>query len=332
VRWRRVVGGAAGLFLVLAAGVVGYMIVEGWSLIDSAYMTVIALTTVGFSEVRPLSDTGKLFTMLLVVAGVAGLAYTFGRFVDLVVAGHIRGLWEVGRMERRIGRMQGHHIVAGLGRVGSEVAQTLEREGADFVVVDSDEPALEVAVDAGWAYVEGDATEEETLRLAGIDRARSLVTALDTDADNLFVTITGRTLNPDLVIVARSSHVSTEEKLLKAGADRVMTPNVIGGRRMAAMVLNPIVTDYLDLVSHSGGIEFRLEELEVPAGAELEGKSIAGARIRDTVGVLVLALRSADGRMNTNPSSDAVFRAGDHVVALGTQDQLERLADALRAR
>jgi voltage-gated potassium channel len=329
VRWRRVIGGAVALLTVLGIGVVGYMVVEGWSLLDSAYMTVIALTTVGFGEVHPLSDAGRLFTIALVVAGVGALAYTFGRFVDLVVAGHIRGLWEVGRMERRVRRMRGHHIVAGLGRVGSEVVETLCREGAQFVVVDSDETALEAAESAGWLYVEGDATEEETLLAAGIEHARSLVTTLDTDADNLYVTLTGRTLNPDLVIVARSSHVSTEGKLLRAGADRVITPNVIGGRRMAAMVLNPIVSDYLDLVSHSGGIEFRLEEIEVPPGAELAGKSIAGARVRDTIGVLVLALRSADGSMNTNPSSDTVFEPGDHIVALGTQEQLGRLARAL---
>jgi voltage-gated potassium channel len=317
------------LAAVLAVGIVGYVLIEGWSFLDSTYMTVITLSTVGFGEVRPLSQAGQVFTILLVVAGVGALAYSFGRFVDLLVAGHIRGLWEAGLMQRRIDRMESHHIVAGLGRVGSEVAITLEREGAPFVIVDCDLEAIEPAAEAGWAYVEGDATEEETLRLAGIGRARSLVTTLDTDADNLYVTLTGRTLNPDLVIVARSTHVSTEEKLRRAGADRVITPNVIGGRRMAAMVLNPIVTDYLDLVSHSGGIEFQLEELEVSAGAPLAGQSIAGARIRDTIGVLVLALRSADGSMNTNPSSDTVFEPGDHIVALGTQDQLGRLARVL---
>ncbi len=329
MKWRRLIGGASALSTVLVVGVVGYMVIEGWSLLDSAYMTVIALSTVGFGEVHPLSKAGQVFTIILVVAGVAALAYTFGRFVDMLVAGHIRGLWEAGLMERRINRMEQHHIVAGLGRVGSEVATALEREGAPFVVIDTDHEAIESASEAGWSYVEGDATEEETLRIAGIDRARGLVTALDTDADNLFVTLTGRTLNPDLVIVARSSHVSAEKKLLKAGADRVITPNVIGGRRMAAMILNPIVSDYLDLVSHGGGIEFRLEELEVPEDAELAGETIASARIRDTIGVLVLAIRTADGSMNTNPSSDTVFKPGDHIVALGTQDQLGRLARAL---
>ena len=332
MKWRRLIGGASALSTVLAVGVVGYMVIEGWSLLDSTYMTVIALSTVGFGEVHPLSKTGQVFTIILVVAGVAALAYTFGRFVDTLVAGHIRGLWEARLMERRINRMEQHYIVAGLGRVGSEVATALEREGAPFVVIDTDHEAIESASEAGWSYVEGDATEEETLRIAGIDRARGLVTALDTDADNLFVTLTGRTLNPDLVIVARSSHVSAEKKLLKAGADRVITPNVIGGRRMATMILNPIVSDYLDLVSHGGGIEFRLEELEVPDDAELTGETIAGARIRDTIGVLVLAIRAADGSMNTNPSSDTVFGPGDHIVALGTQDQLGRLARALGER
>ena len=319
----RLVGGITFLVLVFVGGVVGYMLIEGWSFFDSLYMTVITVATVGFAEVAELSDAGRLFTIGLIFAGLAAIGYSFGSFVDFMVEGGLMGILEGRRMEKQVHSLRGHHVVAGIGRVGSEVARSLESRGEHFVIVDEDAEAIKRASEAGWLYVQGDASNEEVLRSAGILRAKSLVTALDTDADNVFVTLTGRTLNPDLFIVARSSQSVSEEKLRKAGADRVITPNIIGGRRMASMVVSPVISDYLDLVSHSGGIEFRLEEVVVEENAPYAGQTIRQARVRDTTGVLILAIHPGDGVVNTNPSSDTVMQPGDHLIVLGTEAQVD---------
>jgi voltage-gated potassium channel len=325
VKLGRLIGSIFAIVLVFVVGVVGYSIIEGWSTADAAYMTIITLATVGFSEVHPLSEAGRVFTIVLIVAGVTALAASFGTFVDFLLEGYLRRFVEGRRMERQLAGLSGHHVIAGIGRVGSEVATAYAEMGATFVVVEEDPDRVAAAQAAGWTVIAGDASEEDVLRSAGIERARSLVTALDTDAANLFVTLTGRTLSADLFIVARSSHRSSEEKLRRAGADRVITPNVIGGRRMATMVLHPVVSDYLDVVTTGDGIEFRLDEFEVTKGWPYAGVSISEARLRDTVGVLVLAIHCADGSMNTNPSSETMMEVGDRLVVLGTADQLTKL-------
>lgn len=309
--------------LVLVLGTVGYSLIEGWSLLDAVYMTVITVATVGFQEVHELGPGGRVFTIVLVLTGTSAILFSVGTFVDFLVEGHLRGILEGRRMHKQVEALTGHHIVAGIGRVGSEVARALAERGEPFIIVESDESAIEAASDEGWLFVHGDASQEDTLREAGIARAKSLVTALDTDADNLFVTLTGRTLNPSLFIVARSSHASSEEKLMRAGADRVITPNVIGGRRMASMVVSPVISDYLDLVTHGGEIEFRLEEVVVGDNAPYAGLSLSQARVRDVIGVLVLAIREKTGPVNTNPSSDTVMHPGDRLIVLGTESQLK---------
>lgn len=310
------------LGMVFVAGTVGYMLLEGWSLLDATYMTVITIATVGFSEVQEMSDGGRVFTMLLIFSGVGALGLSFGTFVDFLVEGHLRGILEGRRMERTILNLKNHHIIAGIGRVGSEVARALDQRGQPFVIIDNDEEAIQMAKEAGWLHFEGDAADEETLEHVGIYNAKSLVTALDTDADNVFVALTARTMCPHLFIVARSSHVTSEEKLRRAGADRVITPNVIGGRRMASMVVSPVVADYLDLVTHGGDIEFRLEEVTVGEDAPYAGLTISQARVRDAIGVLILAVHDPDGTVNTNPSSETVMLPGAKLIVLGTEAQV----------
>lgn len=232
-------------------------------------------------------------------------------------------------MDKRISVLSGHTVLAGMGRVGNAVARTLNEENAPFVVVDTDDDAITFARDEGWLYVQGDATEEEHLLRAGILQAGSLVASLDTDAQNLFVTVTARSLNPDIFIVARSSHESTEAKMLNAGANRVLTPNLIGGRRMATMVLHPTVSDYLDLVSQGSHVEYRLQEVEVRPESRFAGKTLGEARVRETTGAYVLALCHSDGSIDANPLPDSVMRAGDRLVTLGTQAQVDALAEGV---
>ncbi len=326
---RRVVIAASLLLAVLVAGTVGYRLIEGWGTLDSLYMTVITIATVGYREVAPLSSAGRIFTIVLIFAGVGGIAYSFGVIVEFMVEGHLRTLLEGRRMHKRIAELTGHHIVVGIGRVGSVVARSLAEEGVPFVVIDSCDECRIAAEEAGWLFVHGDATDENILREAGVERARGLVTAVDTDADNLFVALTARSLNPSIYIVARSSSVVSEAKILRSGADRVLTPNVIGGRRMADMVLHPVVSDYLDVVTHGDEIEFRLDSITVGAGSRLLGQTIREAQVRDRTGAYILAVRSAEGALNPNPPADTVFSRGDELVVLGTRAQLAELTALL---
>lgn len=324
---RRIVWAIGILTGVFFVGTAGYMLIEGWNFLDALYMTTITVGTVGFGEVHPLSPGGRLFTIWLIIAGVGALAFAFGQLVDFVLEGRIQEMLEGRRMGRRLESLTGHTVVAGFGRVGSVVARSLAEEGAQFVVIDLADESETIAREADWLFVRGDATEEETLEQAGIARAGSLVTCLSADAENLFVTVTARALNPELFIVARSSHESTEAKLLKAGANRTITPNVIGGRRMASMVLHPTVSDYLDIVSSGAGVEFRLQEIQLEVDSCFVGRTIADARIREITGAQVVAILRADGTVDANPSASSLLVAQERLVVLGTADQVAVLAE-----
>jgi len=324
---RRVAIGLSLLAAVIVAGTLGYMTIERWNALDALYMTVITVGTVGFREIHPLSRAGEAFTMVLILAGVASLGFALGQFVEFLLEGHLTGYLEGRRMEKLIGGLDGHTIVAGYGRVGTVVARALADEGAPFVVVDSSPEAGEAAHEEGWAFIQGDATEESVLLDAGIGRAGAIVTALSGDAENLFVTVTARALNSDIFIVARSSHESTEAKLINAGANRTITPNVIGGRRMASMVLHPTVSDYLDIVTMGAGVEFRLQEIALTPSSCFIGQSLAEARIRERTGAQVVAILHADGHVNANPAADTMLVPGERLVVLGTPDQVAVLTD-----
>ncbi len=312
---------------VMVVGTLGYALLEHWSFLDALYMTVITVGTVGFSEVHPLDTAGRVFTIVMVFAGVGALAFALGQLIEFLLEGHLTNILEVRRMEKRISDLEGHTILAGLGRVGGVTARSLADEGASFVVIDTNPEATRLASAAGWIAIEGDATDEGTLLKAGIREAGSIVTALPGDAENLFVTISARSLNPDAFIVARSEHETTEAKLIKAGANRVITPNVIGGRRMASMVLHPTVDDYLDLVSGTQGVEFRLQEVELAEDSSFVGKSIAEARIRETTGAQVVAILNQNGTVDANPSAATELCAGQRLVVLGSVEQVAVLTE-----
>jgi voltage-gated potassium channel len=326
--WRKLRFGLAALVGILVAGTVGYVAL-GFSVLDAVYQTVTTVTTVGFREVQPLSTGGRVFTIVLILVGVATALYTFTLVLEAVVEGQIQEHLGRKRMERQIGRMADHVIVCGFGRVGRNLAQYVVGAGDDVVVIEND-PVRATAAESAGHVVRGDATSDEVLREAGIDRARVLVTTLNTDADNLFVTLTARSLRPDLFIVARARVESSEAKLAQAGADRVVNPQRIGGSRMAAFVLQPHVTEFLDVVMHDGSLEFRLEEIPVPQGSPLAGKSLRDTHIRDSTGALVLALRETGGEFTTNPPPETVLEAGQILIAIGTEAQLKALAAASR--
>lgn len=324
---RRLAYAFAVFMAVLVIGTLGYVAIEGWGAFDGLYMTVITMGSVGYREIHPLSQAGRLWTMLVIVSGIGALGFAIVTVTDFMVEGHFSGLLEGRRMDKLISGMSGHNVVAGLGRVGLVVCEEFEAAGRPFVVIDSDEAALARAKENGWAWVQGDATEEATLREAGIERARSLTTALDSDAANVFVTLTARGLSADLFVVARATTPSAESKLRRSGADRVITPTEIGGRRMAAMVMKPMVVDFLDVVTHGHGSELKLEQIELSDGDPYVGRTLEDSHIRSSTGSYVLAIHGADGSDNANPVGSTTMQAGDRLVVLGTEEQLRALAD-----
>jgi voltage-gated potassium channel len=319
--WRRLTFALTALVAVVVAGTIGY-IVLGFDVLDALYQTVTTVTTVGFREVEPLSSAGKVFTIVLIVFGVGTALYTLSVIIEGLIEGQLPEVFGRRRMERRISGMSDHVVVCGWGRVGKAIARDLTATGGRAVVIDSDASRLE---DLPHPSVLGDATDDKVLERAGIHRARAVVAALQTDAGNLFVTLSARALRPELFIVARVRLEENEAKLLRAGADRVVNPQSIGGARMAAFVLQPHVTEFLDVVMHERGIEFRLEEIPVDDGSPIDGASIREAHVRDRTGALVLALRDEDGSFKTNPPPEAVIRAGQVMIAIGTPGDLQKL-------
>jgi voltage-gated potassium channel len=321
---RRLTGALALLGAVLVVGTVGYVLL-GFSALDAAYQTVTTVATVGFREVEPLDGTGQVFTMVLILVGVGTALYTFTLVLETLIEGQLAEHFGRRRMERQLGSLRDHVIVCGWGRVGRAITAELRAAGTPLVVIDREEHQLEGAEMA----VLGDATDDHVLEQAGLARARALVAALDSDADNLFVTVSARALRPDLFIVARVRVEDSAEKLRRAGADRVVNPQSIGGARIAAFVLQPHVTEFLDVVMHDRGLEFRLEEVTVPAGSPVAGRTLRESRLRDRTGALVLALRAPDGTFATNPPPDTALDVDQVLIAIGTPDELAALTDTV---
>ena len=308
---------------VLAFGIAGYMML-GFSSLDAAYQAVTTMTTVGFKEVvEPFGTSEKLFTIFFVLVGVGVVLYTLTMLLGLFIEGWLGHEWERRRMQRQIESLSDHAIICGWGRVGRATAHQLHKSGLPVMVVDSEEDRF---TDCPYPYLVGDASRDDVLRQAGIERARTLVATLNTDALSLFVTLSARALNPDLVIIARSRVDDTEQKLLRAGADRVVNPQRIGGNRIAGFALQPHVTDFLDVAMHDDDVEFQLEQVMVHQDSLFDGSTIRQARLQEGEGALLLALRKlAGGTFRTNPSPDEVMRPGDVVIAVGTPEQINEL-------
>jgi voltage-gated potassium channel len=307
--WRRVRWVIAALVFVVALGVAGYMLLEGWSFLDALYMTVMTLTTVGYREVRPLDTSGVVFTMALIVMGVGLALATITIFAGIIAEG---GFWQRmrrHRMDRRIQQMRDHFIVCAYGRVGRAVARELEREGLPFVVVDPKEDLRERMDADGVAYIVDDPSLEPVLLDAGVERASGLLCAVDSDATNVYITLMARSLNPGLMIVARASETSSVPRLERAGANRVVSPFVSSGRHMALMALRPEVVDPLEAGS-LGQRSIEVEERLIDPGSALVSRSVAAA------GVPVLAIRRTDGRVVPNPAPSETLAGGDVVLLL----------------
>jgi voltage-gated potassium channel len=308
---------------VFVVGTIGYLSF-GLSLVDAMYQTVTTISTVGFREMHEFSTAERLFTMVIILTGVGTALYTLTLTVQVVVEGQLRDLVGRRRMDKRIADMRDHVVVCGWGRVGKAVADDLARSGKVVVIVDSDAERLR---DLEYPTVAGDATLDATLRSAGIENASALIAALTGDAENLFVTLSGRSINHDLFIVARAREEESVPKLARAGADRVVNPQELGAARMASFVVRPHVAEFVDVVMHERSMEFRMQEVEVTDDSPLAGRTLREADLRQRANVLVLALRHVDGTFTTNPDPDTVIEPKQVIIAVGTADDLARLAE-----
>ncbi len=318
--------------LIIVFGTIGYRVIEGWSLLDSLFMTIITLTTVGYSEVHPLSATGKIFSIILILGGVGGVLYILTALVPytLSVIQSEFGL-RLGRrrMESRIRELNGHFILCGYGRIGEEIARTFTHEKAKFIIIERDNNAASRAQEAGLLYIQEDATKDEVLKLAGIERARALITALGNNADNTYVTLSARTLRPDLPIFARADTEDAEGKLRRAGATRVITPYIIGGRRLALLALRPVAVEFVESILFSQQQQVLLEEIEVTKESPLANASVREIEERFP-GARVMALREKDGNPLVNPPPDTVVKGEDRLTIFGIADRLQGLETCCR--
>jgi voltage-gated potassium channel len=304
-------------------GTAGYLAL-GWSVSDAVYMTGITLTTVGFKEVRDLDELGRLWTILVAVAGVAIIFGSVGIVAEAVLSDVVSGRGEAKRMTQAVDALRGHFILAGYGRVGATVARELEHAGQPFVVVDINAESLARAQADGHLVVMGDATNDEILRGAGIDRARGLITTIDSDANNVYVTLSARALNPGLFIVARANQEGSEAKLVQAGADRIVSPYTRAGRQIAELAVRPRVADFIDFALSHGELAFSIEEVEVAAGRPLEGRTVADLRAD---GIFALAVVRGERDYEPNPTDDRILVAGENLIVSGSAATLRDLRE-----
>lgn len=311
--------------VVLLVGFVAYQIIEGLNPLDALYMTIITITTVGFGEVVDLSTAGEILTIGLIVSGVSSVSYAAVTGAEFVVEGHLRRYIERRRMHRDIGQLRGHVVVCGFGRVGRHLVEALEADGEEFVVVEADDEKVMTLQDLAYLHVRGDATEEQVLESAGIEAARAVVACVASDADNVVVTLTAKGLNPQAVVIARAKADETEGKLRRAGADRVIAPATIGGRRIAQILTRPTVADFLDGIG-AGGTDYTLEEVPVREPSDLAGRTLREAAIRERYGCSVLAIRSrGEGGLVTHPSAEWVLTPGEVLVVVGNEAEVTEM-------
>jgi voltage-gated potassium channel len=320
------------LVALLVGGTLGYKLIGGWDLFDALYMTVITITTVGFHEVRPLGTAGRLFTMALALGGVFTAFYAAAAFIRAIVTGEIRTVFGRQRMESQLSQLDKHLVVCGFGRMGRLVCEEFSAAGLPFVLIDRNPAVLQdFSIPHGMALV-GDATADEVLKQAGVERARALVSAAASDADNLYITMSARFLSEDLFIVARAESDGAERKLVRAGASRVISPYAIGGHRVAQAVLRPHAMEFIELATRSAHLELQIEEAELRTGSTLVGDSLKTSPIKSELGIIVVAIKKPDGKMVFNPAPETVLESGDVLISIGHRQQLDRLEELASAR
>jgi len=313
------------LITVIAGGTLGYTRIEGWTVWDAFYMTVITVTTVGYKEVHGLSRAGQLFTVVLLLGGVGTALYTFTFLATAIVEGGLPKRLQRRRLAHMLDSIRDHFVVCGYGRIGAIVADQFRRQGVRFVIVERDTARARVALNLGLLVVEADGTHEDVLKQAGVDRARGLIAAVGTDAENVYTVLGARVLNPELFIVARAESQDSVQKMMRAGADRVISPYQIGAMQMAQTAIRPAVVDFVELATSSENLDLSMEEIVIDGRSPLAGRSVLEGNIRQRFGVIVVGIQRHDKRMEFNPEPDTVINGGDKLVVLGRPESLRGL-------
>lgn len=314
-----------GLATILSIGTFGYMHIEGWNFFDSLYMSVITLTTVGFDYVHPLSEGGKIFTLIYIIFGVILFLYLAAQFAEYIIFINFTELLSKKNMENRLNKIKDHYILCGYGRTGSEIAKQLSDSKINFVIIDKMAELEESIQNNNYSYVMGDATDDSILEKAKINEAKGLFCCLSDDVDNLYLTLSAKNLNPNLSIVTRCVKATNESKFLKAGANNIILPYEISGRRMVSSIMKPHVVDFLDVVVHTKGkdLELKMEQFKINKGSALENQTVLSCQMKQKTGIIVIAIKRND-EFITNPPTDTQFLADDYLIIMGTNQQLSQ--------
>lgn len=330
---RRIVEIVVSITVVIAVGAAGYTAFAGYPLFEAVYMALTTVTTIGYGEVLPLGRAGRLFNIFYIIVGVATMFVAIGVLTQAMIELELSGYFPKKRRRRMIENLKSHYIICGYGRVGRSASEELKKAGKTVLVVDRNEERVERALQNGFLAVAADSTRDETLREVGIDRANGLIAALATDADNTYLILSAKALNPKLPVATRVSEEESERKLRRAGADVVFAPYTITGQRLSQSLLKPHVNEFIDFTTgHDTGLDIRIEQVQVSPHSEYVSKSLRQAQLRADLGVIVLAIRKASGQMIFNPPADAEIGGGDHLIVMGEPAQLRRLEELLEER
>jgi voltage-gated potassium channel len=316
-----------GLLLIIIVATLGYHFIEGWDFTDSIYTAIVTLSTVGYGDFSPQTWEGKLFTVILIIFGVGTMFYTVVLLAETMVETRLRALTGRGRLKKMITKMKNHYIICGCGRIGHLICQELKADKIDFVVIDNNPEVIQGIEEEGFVYYRGDATQDKSLINAGIKRAKGIVCVLPTDAENLYVILTAKELNQDIFILSRSEEEESEHRLLRAGADRVMSPYTLGGMRMAMAILRPAMLDFIEITTRRQSLELRMEEMPVCDGSPIIGKSLEESEIRHNYGLIIVAVKKDSGKMIFNPLASYIIEKGDKLIAMGEDENVNRFAN-----
>ncbi|OQY16026.1 MAG: potassium channel protein, partial [Desulfobacteraceae bacterium 4572_35.1] len=309
---RNIILSLLSLTVIIIIGTIGYSQLENWSYLESMYMTVITLSTVGFREVHRLSPQGQIFTICIIISGTILVAYTVGSLIQMMIEGQFIRIIGRKKLLQQVAKLENHYIVCGYGRIGNFICHEFQAKPVPFVVVENDPEQCEKLEAEGFLYVNGDATDDDTLITAGITKANGLITAVTSDSANVYITLTARGLNPDLFILSRAGEKNSETKLLRAGASKVISPYIIGANKMAQAILRPSVMDFIEIATAHHNLELQIEEINIRAGSNLVDKTLMSSEIRQELGIMIVAIKKINSdRMLFNPSSQAVLEIGD---------------------
>lgn len=314
------------LLLIVLLGMVGYQVLEGWSWFDGLYMTVITLATIGYGETHPLTFGGRVFTLVLIVLGVTAAGFVFTSLTQILVETQVSALFGRRRVFRDISKLKNHYIICGAGRVGLRIIDEFKKKAVDFVVIERDPNIADRLLAQGELVLIGDATDEAVLNGANVKTARSLIAAASSDAENVYIALTARGINPDLHIVARANDQSGERQMMRAGVNKVVSPALIGSHRMAQAAMSPAVADFIELTTMTEGLDLLFEQVRVEPGSPLAKKKIKDSGIRSEHNVMIVAITDRQGQMQFNPDGNQELNTSDLLIAIGTRAGLKNLA------